>query len=107
MALCGPCVCFGRDEPLVARLVLSVFPFDCRGFRRKDFYTVPVLKQGTPAMQVGIFEADRADVLAELERFCLPEQVRVDYSLFGQMSYVDWMRWGYLHTDHHLRQFGR
>lgn len=74
---------------------------------RKNFYTVPVLKRGTPAMQVGIFEADRADVLAELERFCLPEQVRVDHSLFGQMSYVDWMRWGYLHTDHHLRQFGR
>ena len=26
--------------------------------------------------------------------------------LIGQMSYLDWMRWGYVHTDHHLRQFG-
>ena len=73
----------------------------------RNFPTVPVLKRGTPTMQVGSFEMDRADVLAELERFCRPEQDRVDHSLFGSMSFVDWMRWGYLHTDHHLRQFGR
>ena len=74
---------------------------------RKNFYTVPVLKLGTPTMQVGLFEDDRAEVLAEMERFRRPEQVRVDHSLFGAMSYVDWMRWGYLHSDHRLRQFGR
>ena len=73
----------------------------------KNFETLPVLKRGTPTMQVGSFEMDRADVLTELERFCRPEQVRVDHALFGPMSFVDWMRWGYLHTDHHLRQFGR
>jgi hypothetical protein len=74
---------------------------------RKNFETVPVLKRGTPAMQVGSFEIDRADVEFELERFCRPEQLRVDHSFFGSMSFEDWMRWGYLHTDHHLRQFGR
>jgi hypothetical protein len=58
-------------------------------------------------MLVGWFEMDRADVVAELERFCRPEQPRVDHALFGPMSFDDWMRWGYLHTDHHLRQFGR
>ncbi len=73
----------------------------------KNFETVPALKRGTPAMQVGSFELDRADVLAELDRFCRPEQIRVDHSFFGPMSFVDWMRWGYLHTDHPLRQFGR
>ena len=26
---------------------------------------------------------------------------------FGPMSLEDWLRWGYLHADHHLRQFGR
>ena len=25
---------------------------------------------------------------------------------FGHMTEGEWMRWGYLHTDHHLRQFG-
>jgi hypothetical protein len=73
----------------------------------KNFETVPVLKRGTATMQVGSFEIDRADVLAELERSCGPEQVRVDHSLIGPMSFVDWMRWGYLHTNHPLRQFGR
>lgn len=28
------------------------------------------------------------------------------HPLFGAMSASDWMRWGYLHADHHLRQFG-
>ena len=59
---------------------------------RKNFYTVPILERGTPAMQVGRFETDRAEVLAELNRFCRPEQVRVDRSLFGPMSFADWMR---------------
>lgn len=25
---------------------------------------------------------------------------------FGRMSEAAWLRWGYLHMDHHLRQFG-
>ena len=28
------------------------------------------------------------------------------HPLFGDMSTRDWLRWGYLHVDHHLRQFG-
>jgi hypothetical protein len=28
------------------------------------------------------------------------------HPIFGTMSEGDWMRWGYLHMDHHLRQFG-
>ncbi len=28
------------------------------------------------------------------------------HALFAEMSERDWMRWGYLHCDHHLRQFG-
>ena len=28
------------------------------------------------------------------------------HPIFGKMSEGDWMRWGYLHMDHHLRQFG-
>jgi hypothetical protein len=29
------------------------------------------------------------------------------HPMFKEMSEKDWMRWGYLHTDHHLRQFGQ
>jgi hypothetical protein len=28
------------------------------------------------------------------------------HPIFGKMSEGDWLRWGYLHMDHHLRQFG-
>jgi len=30
----------------------------------------------------------------------------VAHPIFGRMSLWEWQRWGYLHTDHHLRQFG-
>jgi hypothetical protein len=28
------------------------------------------------------------------------------HPIFGALSPAAWMRWGYLHMDHHLRQFG-
>jgi hypothetical protein len=28
------------------------------------------------------------------------------HPLLGTMSNAAWLRWGYLHVDHHLRQFG-
>jgi hypothetical protein len=28
------------------------------------------------------------------------------HPIFGRMSKTAWLRWAYLHTDHHLRQFG-
>ena len=51
--------------------------------------------------------------LAELERLLI--EVTTDHRdrftkyfhpIFGQMSKAEWMRWAYLHADHHLRQFG-
>jgi hypothetical protein len=49
--------------------------------------------------------------LAELERLTLrlATEKGVDgrsHPIFGRMSRSNWLRWGYLHTDHHLRQFG-
>jgi len=68
------------------------------------------LKEGSRARHIGrdiLIPSDhRADVLAEVERFCRLKQVRVDHALFGTMSFADWMRRGYLHTDHHLGQLG-
>lgn len=28
------------------------------------------------------------------------------HPIFGRLSRAQWMRWAYLHMDHHLRQFG-
>ncbi len=74
---------------------------------KRNFQTLPELKVGTEAMRVGFFAADRAEAIEQMRRFLRPEQVRVDHAFFGPMSFEDWMRWAYLHTDHHLRQFGR
>lgn len=69
--------------------------------------TVSELKVGAPAMEAAAFDEERQEVIRQMRRFVQREQRRVDHAMFGPMSYADWMRWGYLHTDHHLRQFGR
>jgi hypothetical protein len=35
-----------------------------------------------------------------------PQPVARTHPIFGALSARDWLRWGYLHADHHLRQFG-
>ena len=59
--------------------------------------------QGTPPVE---FTADRANLLDKLDRFAHTRGPWIPHPMFGPMTQGDWMRWGYLHTDHHLRQFG-
>jgi hypothetical protein len=54
------------------------------------------------------FEHDRKVLITQIERFSNPQR---DFGwsahpIFGRMPDPEWFRWGYLHTDHHLRQFG-
>ena len=67
--------------------------------------TVPELLE-TEALQGGFLEERRA-LLEAFERFLRVPENRTEHPMLGAMRPVDWMRWGYLHTDHHLRQFGR
>jgi hypothetical protein len=69
--------------------------------------TIPELKVDAPGMGAGEFDADKAGLLAALERFAGEANLERRHPIFGPMRPVDWMRWGYLHADHHLRQFGR
>ena len=52
------------------------------------------------------FDRDRAQLEALIERFCQPLINLSPHPYFGQMTEAEWLRWGYLHCDHHLRQFG-
>lgn len=54
------------------------------------------------------FAQDRDALLAALRAFCggLPKPLP-RHPYFGAMSEREWQRWGYLHADHHLRQFAR
>ena len=62
-------------------------------------------KGGTPP---GNFDMDRSNLEHLIDRFAGDSQAcdQVAHPFFGKMKYADWMRWGYLHIDHHLRQFG-
>lgn len=64
-----------------------------------------VLGSGTRPAE---FSADVAELIALLEsaagdgRFFEGRR----HPIFGPLSRSAWLRWGYLHVDHHLRQFG-
>jgi hypothetical protein len=74
----------------------------------KNVQTVPEMNQtagaGTPPTE---FAADRTGLLQAFERFVEKDDDWPPHSMFGPMTREDWMRWGFLHMDHHLRQFGR
>jgi Protein of unknown function (DUF1569) len=62
-------------------------------------------KNGTPPIDL---EADVQELYRLLDRFTRrPRDFEWQpHPMFGLMADADWMRWGYLHMDHHLRQFG-
>ena len=69
--------------------------------------TVAELERGEALVEPGGFAKDHAELIAEFEAFAGDRENRTAHPMFGVMSPREWMRWGYLHTDHHLRQFGR
>jgi hypothetical protein len=60
---------------------------------------------GTPPVE---FLRDKAALAATIETFARqPRTFQFSrHPLFGELSEWEWMRWGYLHADHHFRQFG-
>jgi|SRR5499426_2877263 len=70
--------------------------------------TRPEADQEIGGTQPDDFESDRRRLVALIERFIAPAKDTEfhPHPLFGDMSEAEWMRWGYLHCDHHLRQFG-
>jgi hypothetical protein len=74
----------------------------------KGVPTRPEMEQGKGGSAPVEFAPDLASLVATFDRFCgdLPVPL-VHHPNFGRMTTSDWMRWGYLHADHHLRQFGR
>jgi uncharacterized protein with PQ loop repeat len=70
--------------------------------------TNPELDQDARGMRPGNFSADQAALEATVEQLT-SRAGRGEWPRhpdFGEMSEGDWLRWGYRHIDHHLRQFG-
>jgi uncharacterized protein DUF1569 len=70
--------------------------------------TRPELDQAIGGTRPGDFAVDLALLEALLERFASPSADVAPWAhpIFGRMSRAEWLRWGWLHMDHHLRQFG-
>jgi Protein of unknown function (DUF1569) len=73
-----------------------------------DIQTRPEIDQMIMGRSPGAFAADMALLASIIETLptSRPAGNRPKHPIFGRMSYAAWLRWAYLHTDHHLRQFG-
>ena len=70
--------------------------------------TRPEVDAEAEGTKPGDFENDRQELLRLLDRFTRqPRDFQWQaHPIFGPLSEAEWMRWGYLHMDHHFRQFG-
>jgi hypothetical protein len=70
--------------------------------------TRPELDQEWGGTRPSEFSADVAELEALVELLTTrKEHFRGrSHPIFGRMSETGWLRWGYLHMDHHFRQFG-
>jgi hypothetical protein len=69
--------------------------------------TRPEIDQEAGGTKPADFAGDVAQAEALLELVVMPRRTTWPaHPIFGPMSHEAWLRWAYLHTDHHLRQFG-
>ena len=70
--------------------------------------TVPEIDQEIGGTGPADFAEDVAQLEALLESVAslAGSAIQRAHPIFGRMSETAWLRWGYLHVDHHLRQFG-
>ena len=70
--------------------------------------TRPEIDQRCDGTRPVDFAADVTELEMLLERMTRQEQGFdwPSHPVFGRMTRAAWLRWAYLHADHHLRQFG-
>ena len=68
--------------------------------------TTPEVQQGVGGTCPGAFGDDQKCLFDTVSRFSAYAALdQAEHPFFGRMSADDWLRWGYLHADHHLPQF--
>lgn len=94
----------GAFLPLLVKWIALYAPLRWR----PGIVTSPEIDQACDGTKPADFAADVAAVERLLgEMTTLPEGFEwPTHPAFGRMSHAEWLRWAYLHTDHHLRQFG-
>jgi hypothetical protein len=73
----------------------------------KNYRTLPEADQEIGGTRPEDFVQDLETLGGLIDRFTAVPRTFVwaPHPIFGPLSDREWMRWGYLHTDHHLRQF--
>jgi hypothetical protein len=74
---------------------------------KKNLQTIPELKREIREPSGAGFDDLVGVAIEKMERLASGEPCAPSHPMFGPMTEADWLRWGYLHADHHLRQFGR
>jgi hypothetical protein len=74
----------------------------------RGFQTMPEMDQDIGGTRPVEFEADVRELRRVMGRFTRQPRDFTwrPHPIFGAMADQEWMRWAYLHMDHHLRQFG-
>lgn len=74
---------------------------------RSGIATVPEADQMVLGTRPTEFSRDLGEAIALLESIAARRDASWPvHPIFGRMSEAEWLRWAWLHTDHHLRQFG-
>ena len=88
--------------------ILKWLALDCPLHWPKGVKTRAEIDPQRAGTKPGDFPADMRELRRLLERFTQkPRDFEWQaHPIFGLMRDEEWQRWGYLHMDHHLRQFG-
>jgi hypothetical protein len=73
----------------------------------KNMQTTPELKRAIAESADADFDLVVRWTVEAMELVARGERSAPTHPMFGPMTPGDWQRWGYLHANHHLRQFGR
>jgi hypothetical protein len=68
--------------------------------------TRPEMAQDAGGTAPAEFLTDRGRLIDAMKRFAAARSFAgVPHPIFGPMTTAQWQRWGWLHADHHFRQF--
>lgn len=98
----------GSVENLFSRTVMKWIALRAPLPWPRGIKTMPEMDQEIGGTSPEEFERDRQELEKLIERFAEGQKSGefTPHPFFGRMSDSDWLRWGYLHCDHHFRQFG-
>lgn len=91
----------GGPSRLLRFVVLYLLPRMPRGVKTGADPAAAVVEPAAFAQDL-----ERSVTLLQQLAAAAPDALVNQHPIFGPMTRAHWMRWAFLHTDHHLRQFG-